>query len=435
MDTKQLSRVQRKLKMAMKKAKIDAIGRSLGFTIRERVVTPHSLATSLICALAVLPVQSLADLHRAFVAMSRRDIKYKPFHTQLAKSAFPELMRQVLCLYIEHLALTALRPVPGHLLAGFTDILLQDGSSMAVENELKATYPGRFTANRPAAVELHTTMSVYQDQAVRVSLTPDVDGERPHLPEPGMLTGKLLMADRGYFDKVYLWRVKQAGGDFIVRGPASINPIVVTCTVNGRLGRRSEGRRLHDVLPRLRGKNADLIVKWTERGKAIHHRLVLVWNPDPTYDKHMLLLTSLDAAQFSVIYVRALYSLRWQVELLFKQWKSHANLRRFQTAKAGIVEGLIWASLAAAQLKRFLAHATQHICPGFQPSTHRAATALGNHLPQLIMAVLHHPRRISSQLAALIRYLASYAGRAHPKRDSKRGRLQTGLLCTSDAHA
>jgi len=39
--------------------------------------------------------------------------------------------------------------------------------------------------------------------------------------------------------------------------------------------------------------------------------------------------------------------LRWGIELLFKEWKSYANLHAFDTANAGIVEGLIWAAIGA----------------------------------------------------------------------------------------
>ena len=47
------------------------------------------------------------------------------------------------------------------------------------------------------------------------------------------------------------------------------------------------------------------------------------------------------------------------MELLFKEWKSYANLHAFDTANPALVEGLIWVAIAAAALKRFLAHMTQ----------------------------------------------------------------------------
>jgi thiamine transporter ThiT len=49
------------------------------------------------------------------------------------------------------------------------------------------------------------------------------------------------------------------------------------------------------------------------------------------------------------------------MELLFKEWKSYANLHAFDTAKAAIVAGLMWTAIAAAALKRFLAHMTQRL--------------------------------------------------------------------------
>ena len=53
--------------------------------------------------------------------------------------------------------------------------------------------------------------------------------------------------------------------------------------------------------------------------------------------------------------VTMLYRVRWQVELLFKELKSHNNLKKFNTKKRPIVEGLIWASLLTLIIKRAIA--------------------------------------------------------------------------------
>ncbi len=88
------------------------------------------------------------------------------------------------------------------------------------------------------------------------------------------------------------------------------------------------------------------------KGRDVRYRMVLIWNP--VHKSHMLLATSLAAADFDSREVRQLYAVRWQIELAFKKWKSYANLRKVNTANPHIVAGLIWAALAAALLKRLL---------------------------------------------------------------------------------
>ena len=140
----------------------------------------------------------------------------------------------------------------------------------------------------------------------------------------------------------------------------------------------------------------------------------------------MYLVNNLVREDFDIEAVRALYRLRWQIELLFKEWKSYANLHRFQTEKAPIVEGLIWASLAAATIKRFFAQATQLLCE-VEISTRIAAMSLMTHLTTVLTAVIERiPLRAS--VSALILYLANNAKRAHPKRDKKTGRTRFGII-------
>jgi hypothetical protein len=74
------------------------------------------------------------------------------------------------------------------------------------------------------------------------------------------------------------------------------------------------------------------------------------------------------------------------MELLFKEWKSYANLHAFDTAKVAIVEGLMWAAIAAAALKRFLAHATQWIA-GVIISTRKAAMCVTYVVGDIVQAL------------------------------------------------
>jgi hypothetical protein len=93
----------------------------------------------------------------------------------------------------------------------------------------------------------------------------------------------------------------------------------------------------------------------------------------PGHEKTMTrLCTKLPRTPFSLDLVSRLYRFRWQIELLFKEWKSYANLHKFNTENEHMAEGLIWASLCTAVLKRFLAHAAQLVA-GKPISTRRVA--------------------------------------------------------------
>ena len=104
---------------------------------------------------------------------------------------------------------------------------------------------------------------------------------------------------------------------------------------------------------------------------------------------HMALVTNLPSEDFDLASVRELYRLRWQIALLFKEWKSSADLHAFRTANPCIAEGLLWASLAAALLKRFVAHVTELVVRGVEISTRNAAMAFRYKAPELFRAVLH----------------------------------------------
>jgi len=154
-------------------------------------------------------------------------------------------------------------------------------------------------------------------------------------------------------------------------------------------------------------------------------RLIVSWNPQT--QSFVYLLTNLPHNRYTLHTICLGYKLRWQVELLFKEWKSYANLHAFDTEKEAIAEALIWASLAAAAIKRFLAHAAEHLLE-VVISTRKAAMSSFYVLPELFRSLRHGDgpwyRRA---FKAMIRYLGSNAKRAHPKRDARTGRAQLGL--------
>jgi len=85
------------------------------------------------------------------------------------------------------------------------------------------------------------------------------------------------------------------------------------------------------------------------------------------------------------------------------------------------VEGLIWASLCAAALKRTLAHAGQRSNASIPISNHIVAMCGPHILPALLRAALCSFRGLERTLEHIFHDLSNNAAREHPKRDRIRG--------------
>ncbi len=403
-----------------------ARGRATRHCRRLRDVTPQRLVCALVESLGALRVETIADILRTFNAQNALRTQYKAFYNRLAKPEFPVFMRQLFFDILRKLSQNVLRPAQRGKLSYFADVVVQDGSSFAVHDALEKNFGGRFTKIRPAAVEVHTFLSVFRDQLLRADVAPDKEAERAFLPAPEELRGKLLLADRGYQSLEYWERVQAAGGYFLMRAKNDLNPRLVR--VHGAGGRlqRFEGRRLQDVIARLPHRRLDMDVEWNRpEGQRLRLRMLLVWSPHRK--QCLILVTNVRRRVLSAREVTQVYRLRWQIELVFKEWKSYANLHEFSSANPALVEGLIWASLCAAALKRSLAHASQRSGTNIAISTRTTAMCGAHILPVLLRCALKDFRGLEEVLQYIFRYLWVNAARAHPQRDRLRGKITFAL--------
>ena len=351
----------KRLNKTVGEAEVERIARQCGLLQRKRDITPIGLLIACLSTLGSAGARWLADIVRTFNKFSAKPVQYKPFHNQMAKAAFPRFLQLVVQRAIANLAIPILACIPKDKLARFRDILLHDGCSFGLKDALATEWPGRFTKVTPAAVELHVTMSVLTDQLLEVTVAPDKEAERAFGPKASEVTGCLLLEDRGYEHRQFFLDVQAAGGFYIIRGKSNIRPTIRKAyNRSGRRLRHLEGKRLQwKVLPQ---ETVDLDIDWGKGKSSYQGRVVAIYKRGKRNKKTFTYLhTNLDRLTFRINDVGTLYRLRWQIELLFKEWKSHANLHRFDTAKSAIAEGLIWASILAATLKRFVAHAAERI--------------------------------------------------------------------------
>ncbi|MCE9685672.1 IS4 family transposase [Shewanella sp. AS16] len=335
---------------------LNKTAREQGFCRRLRAIQPLPLLTSLVSAMGDASVDSIATLHRTFNGIgmdTTLNVAYKPFHNQLRKQEFAEFVQRVTCRAMALLQTQFQQALPAKL-SRFKDILIQDGSSVVLHPELADVYPNRFMLPSPASVKCHMTMSLLSEQPVSLTLTPDRSSERAHLPKAETLTDTLLLADAGYMDLNYFAALARHGGYFLMRGAKHLNPSVIRAIDNkGKVIEKMANKPLKEVLKSSGRKRVlvDLDVAW----KQYQCRMVAIWHKEEK--RYLCWLTNLPRSRFSIEDISKLYRLRWQVELLFKEWKSHNNLKRFSTRQPHLVEGLIWSSLLSLLVKRYLCRA------------------------------------------------------------------------------
>jgi hypothetical protein len=427
MDHGQLSMVADKCQWVFSEPLLNACGKDVKFCHRQRVITPLRLGLALTALCASQRVETIADFHCGFHALFATTVTYKAFYHQVAKLHFADFARTMAERLSSDMTLKVLGVEKGRACGEFRHIVIQDGRSFAIHDGLREVFPGRFKAVKPAAVELHTTLDLLCDAPTTVVLTPDTASEQAFLPEPASLRASLLLADRGYLDLHYMRRVQDEGGFFLIRAKAGMHPQVIEAF-------REDGKRLrslrnkplkaiHVKLPKR--QRGELRVQWQIDGHPLCLRLILSW--DPRTQSFCYFLTNLPPTRYPLEGICRAYTWRWQVELLFKEWKSSANLHAFDTAKPALVEGLIWAAITAAALKRFLAHMTQLLLE-VPMSTRKGAMCAMPVLGDLVEALKRGDvGGLYTALEAALTYLACHAQRAHPERDRQRGRSQLGL--------
>jgi len=420
-----VNKLEATLKETLSEKKINSIGLKTGQSKRLREVTPYRLLLTLLSAFAGHRVETIADLRRRFNYQHQSSTAYKAFYNRLAHKGFAWFLSTIVTELLHKFSLRILQPEPNSPLVRFKDIVIQDGSSYAVKEGLPLSFAGGLSSCSPK-VRLHTTLSAFSDLPTHIVLTGNRVGERSCAPDPEWLEGKLLLADRGYASLRYFNALKQFNASFVIRISTCFNGWIRAYYLGRRKRVLKTPMRLNTFLSQHPKNSFDLEVEFGNRkkGTACVYRVVAY----PGKEKyHTRLCTNLNRDDFSVQLIGQCYRLRWQVELLFKEWKSYGNLHRFNSKNPYVVEGLIWASLAAAILTRFITHAAQSLGPMRMISTRIVSMCIENLVDDLLATLLHCPSSLSNILSQAIRFLVANAARSNPKRDREIGRLSAGL--------
>jgi hypothetical protein len=109
--------------------------------------------------------------------------------------------------------------------------------------------------------------------------------------------------------------------------------------------------------------------------------------------------------------------LRWQIELVFKELKSHTELRKFLTGNDNIVQGFIWAAFCGLLIRCFLVSCAQQFTD-IVLSFHKAAISARVFMLEFATCALNRFVGLKNCLIQIIEYLCSIMHFSNPQRRS-----------------
>ena len=327
---------------------LDRAATAACFGERRRKCPPDVFFWTLVLGFASEAARGFASLQRFFCVMTGSTITASAFQKHFSPQA-AVFLQGVLDHLLASAAHGASAPVCARL-ERFREVFAIDGSLVKLHKKLQSHFRGFRSEGTEAMAKLHMVHNLSRRDIERLRITggrvPDIRGAA----FGRWVKGALSLFDLGYYSHEVFRKIHAADGFFISRIKVNANPRVVSV----RRGRKTiplDGVRLRDV--RINEDVLDADAVFGEGKAARTYRVVGV--REPVSNTWRYYVTNLDAAEFPAEEVAALYRLRWEVELLFKELKSAYRLDQVPTTKPARARCLILGALLSLLLGRVLA--------------------------------------------------------------------------------
>jgi hypothetical protein len=255
----------------------------------------------------------------------------------------------------------------------FTGVYIQDSTIVALPEELKSVWRGCGNAEglgQPASVKVEVRLNILQGEMIGPLLEDGrVNDAISQIQSVALPAGALSIADLGYWSLTEMRQQANRGTFWLSRIASNVNIVspedqvwnlldflqaqaayqALDCPILLSAHHRVPARLLavrvpQEVADRRRHK---LREEARRRGKRLSSsRLALAdWT---------ILVTNVPATMLSVRQAMILIRVRWQIELLFKLWKSHGRIDKWRSSKPWRILIEVYAKLLAMLVQHWL---------------------------------------------------------------------------------
>jgi hypothetical protein len=410
-----------------------AVARETGFQKRASKLGPGQFAQAVVMGLLADPDSSLDELAQT-AAQVNAPVSPQAIDQRFTPRAV-EFFKELLLRAVGHVV-RADDPVTAALLNRFSQVSLQDSTTISLPPEFEAQYRGcggTTEQTGKAALKFQLRLDLLRGgfEAIQIEEGRQCD-QSTTLQTEAIEPGSLHLRDLGYFDLEVLETIAGNGAYFVSRlndqtsvfDPEAERPLDLVDWLS-HLAKRTRAieRRVaigvnHRLLCRLiairvppaiaERRRRELRKRAQKKGYTPSARKLALcdWNVYVTNAREELL-----SIEEVVVFAR----LRWQIELMFKHWKSDGKLARSRSKKPDRLLSEVFAKLLGLILEHWVL--LQSCWGEFRISLRRASKAV-RRCAMMILATFHDAGAFAGTMEMIRKRLAKAARkekrRKHP---------------------
>lgn len=396
----------------------ETLGRASGFTQRQSKLTAAGFVQTVVLGWLAHPEATLAHLTQTAAARGVRispqglDQRFTPVATELVAGVLAAAVH----------TLVRAEPVATELLHRFAGVVVLDSTTVTLPDGLATVWAGcggRVTQGSQAALKLTLHFDLLTGQLTGPVLTAGRAQDRAsilqHAPLP---PGTLRLADLGFWSLTVLRELAAQGAfwlsrlnlqvgiyttegtrleltTWLGRQTADVVDLPVMLGVDAQVPARLLAVRVPRAVAATRRRKLRAAAKREGRTPATRTLMLASWT---------LLVTNVPANRLTVVEALILARARWQVELLFKRWKTEGKLDASRSANPERIQCELLAKLTAMVLQHWILLSG---CWRFADrSLVRAAQVVRAQVISLVLA-LSSVRHLVHALAVIQRCLAA----------------------------
>ena len=326
--------------------------RELGVVKRQRKIDVVALVNSLVLGFDGGKERTIAGLRRAYERSTGTMLAPSAFYDRLTPE-LGQLLRELVDDALAKLDRTGARLQLA--LKAFERVFIADGSLIHFHDSLKADFPSIFSNRMKASGKLHVVMDVAGRIPKRIDLVPGSRHDVNVIQIGPWLKGGLILVDLAYYQGD-LFKAIQAENGFVLCRVKKHARFRIVSSENGSL----DGVALRDAARIMHGKSFDVRIDYVyrrvrQRDWTVRHvemRVAAIWRED--LGVHRLYVTNAPASMLALEQVSAVYALRWEIELLFRELKTLYRIDHMPSGRRGATECLLYTALLALALSRRL---------------------------------------------------------------------------------